>query len=169
MFVPDKRDKWLDSRLNPSDGLQWQPYLFVSVFIGALLTLVTGSPDVYPPGSSIDGLDWFWVIGALFSCPVAFGASWLMKHKSGMIRYISLWLRLAASIGVITSIVAYQAQRISSGQGHPFEDVILLASVVYMSVLVVRDVQFLTLTEQVATLLRKRELDRESISCALMT
>lgn len=133
--------------------LSWTPFLFAASFYGALLTILLGDPNIIPPGNVFGTVDWMWLMGALTTPFTALLSVWLIRHQSGRMRYFAFWLRIASNIGLITSILSYQVQRIFEGTGHPFEDVILFASVLYMVVLVVADVRILSQAEKLAGVL----------------
>lgn len=156
LFVPVYDHSWYAARVEAKEDVKWQPFLFTAAFFGALLTLVVGDGDTFPPGDSFDVFDWMWLVAA-FVCPVTAALSaWSVERLSGRKRYFAMWGRLASNIGLLTSIISYQVERVFSGEGHPFEDAVLFASVLFLLVIIVGDIKFLALTERLADQLLRR-------------
>lgn len=161
LFVPSWDHSWYQARSEAKEEVKWQPFLFASAFIGALLTLIFGNDSTVPPGGSFNIFDYMWLIAA-FVCPITAAISaWAINNFDGKKRYFSMWGRLASNIGLLTSILAYQIERVFGGNGHPFEDTVLFASAVFLAIIIVGDIKFLTLTERLADqLLRRTHADQ---------
>lgn len=161
LFVPSWDHAWYKARSEAKEEVKWQPFLFAAAFIGAALTLLIRNDSTVPPGGSFNVFDFMWLIAA-FICPVSAAVSaWAINSFTGRKRYFAMWGRLASNIGLLTSILSYQVERILSGFGHPFEDSILFASVVFLVVIILGDIKFLTLTERLADeLLRRNHADK---------
>lgn len=142
-------------RLNLRPTLAWQPWLHLAVLLGSLLTLVFGDRDMIPP---VDGWDWVWLTAGITAPIVGFVSIWLMKHRTGQVRYRAFWLRLAANCGVVTTMSAYEVARVSREiqypiEYHPLVDTVFLAAILFMIVVIYRDVKFLILVEKVAAMI----------------
>lgn len=160
MFLPPADKEWIKSRLEVRADLHWQPWLFTATFYGALLTLLLGGVALVPPGVDVGGFEWVWLLAAFTCPPVAFAAAWFVRHGKGRVRYIAMWVRLAADIGVLTSLTTFLVERIFFGVGHPFEYAIFTACCLFLAVICARDVKLLILTERLADRLLREDLCR---------
>jgi len=153
MFPPRTRQYYMDRLMMKSD-LPWEPWLHCGVWIATVLAIVIGDAGVIPP---IRGVDWVWVIFGLVSPIVGFFSVWKIEYGRGRTRYIAIWSRTAADLGLCVSILTYLAARWSAGQlgiSGVLSDVILFLSAWFTFTLVYRDVRFLAATEKLAAKLR---------------
>jgi hypothetical protein len=146
---------YYQARLSLKADLAWQPYLHPAVFIGSFLTILFGDRDMIPP---VDHWDWVWLGGGLVSPIAGFTSIWIMKKKPGRPRYRAFWLRLASNIGVATTMMVYEIARFSTEirspiEYHPLVDTVFLASILFMLVLIYRDIKFLLIMERVAAVI----------------
>lgn len=166
LFAPLPYHDYYSARLSMKAELSWQPYLHTTVWWGIVATMMVGDPMFYPPG---DGLDWIWLLGGLTFPIVGLTAVWLLKHGSGTQRYAAFWLRLASDIGLASVLMAYEVERLCVapftppcvGCGvmwQPFVDPIITGCIVFLGVLIYRDIRFLRITESVADKLISGEL-----------
>ena len=136
-------------------NLSWEPWLHSGIWIATIATLIFGDQGVVPP---INGEDWVWVFFGL-TCPViAFFSASAIKRKPGRIRYLAIWTRTMADIGLVTGILAYLLARLNVGLlgvSHIFGDVILLLCAWFTSVLIYRDIKFLIATEKLASFIHQ--------------
>lgn len=159
-FWPPGDASWWRRRLSVKADLAWQPFLFTAVFWGAVITLVyrwLDIMDVDPPGKDIDSIEGIWLWGALTAPVLGYVSVQVIQHGSGRWRYAALWCRLAADIGVATSLLCFGLRRFFDGPGHPFGQAILIACVSFLVFLTVRDVKFLIATEHLASYLTRRD------------
>lgn len=143
------------ARLNLQPALSWQPWLHPAIMLGSILTLVFGDRDMIPP---INGWDWVWLTAGIISPPLGFWSIWLMKHHTGRVRYRAFWLRLAANAGAVTTMSAYEVARFSVElsdpiEYHPLVDTVFLAAILFMVVVIYRDLKFLVLVERLAAVI----------------
>lgn len=151
LVVPQRDDSWSRARLAIRPELAWQPYLFLAMFYGTVASVALGDSGFTPPGKEFDVHEVVWAVTGFFSPILAFVAVWMIVHKEGRARYVALWLRLSSDIGAMTSLLAFLTYQLPRGEEHPFDGAILGGSVVFLALLVWRDVRFLVATERVAT------------------
>lgn len=162
MLVPAYDEEWFKARLCGKPEVKFQPYLSTAIFYGAVFTLLIGDPWINPPGPDGVGIiDSIWIVSAIIFPLIALISDWAIVKRCGRRRYFAMWTRLIANVGLMTALMSYQAERLLSGQGHPFEDTILFVSIVYLLVLIVGDIRFLTLTERLADELVQRQYEHE--------
>jgi hypothetical protein len=150
LVVPAPDEDWSRARMGVRADLAWQPYLFLAVFYGTILSVTLGDKTIDPPGADFEAAEWLWSITAIGSPPLAFVAVWMIIHTSGRWRYLALWLRLAADIGIMAAMIAYLYEHIATRAEHPFEGAIVVASIIFIWVLIWRDIRFLIITERLA-------------------
>ena len=158
LVIPTPDETWAKARMGIRADLAWQPYLFLAIFYGTLISVFFGTESVDPPGTAFEQAEWLWAITGLGAPTLAFVAVWRITNRTGRCRYRALWLRLAADILAITSMIAFLYENIANHSEHPFEGAIVFASIVFISILVWRDVRFLMITEKLAKSLEDRGL-----------
>ena len=104
-----------------------------------------------------------WIAGGLLSPLLGFYAVWQIRHSHGHNRYRALWLRLAADIGIASTLGTYELQRLFhefqvTEDVHPFVDALFLGALGWVLVIIQRDLRFLFVTERVADEIRRVEL-----------
>jgi len=132
-------------------SLSWESWLHSAILIATIATLVFGDTGVVPP---INGEDWVWAFFGLTSPVIAFFSASAIKRGSGKVRYLGIWTRTMADIGLVTGILAYLLARLNVGLlgvNHIFGDVVLLFCAWFTSILIYRDIKFLIATEKLAS------------------
>lgn len=155
LFWPKLDEQWVHNRVSGNPDLAWQPFLYTAAFYGAVLSMLFTNPGDQPPGTHFSFFDFLWISGSLISPLAAFVAVWLLRHARGRSLYFAFWLRLSSGIGMTTSLVAYESQRLLySTESHPFEDSIVVAAILFLFTLTIRDVRLISMTERLALKLR---------------
>lgn len=160
MFPPDRHDYYMDRLMLKAD-LPWEPWLHCGVWLATALALIFGDSGIIPP---VEGVDWVWVTFGLISPPIGFFSVWALEHNRGKSRYIAIWTRMAADIGLVICILSYLAARWGVGMlglNSILSDMILFFSAWFTLTLVHRDIRFLAATERLADLLHRdaKEID----------
>jgi len=135
--------------------LSWEPWLHSGIWIATIATLFFGDQGVVPP---INGEDWVWVFFGLTAPVIAFLSASAIKRRSGKTRYVAIWARTMADVGLVTGILAYLLARLNVGLlgvSHIFGDVILLFCAWFTSILIYRDIKFLIATEKLASFIHR--------------
>lgn len=164
MFPPDRHEYYADRLLLKAD-LPWEPWLHCGVWIATFLALMFGDTGIVPP---VTGVDWVWVSLGLTSPVLGFFSVWELEHGQGKSRYMAIWGRMAADIGLSTAILAYLAARWGEGllgASSVLSDVILFLSAWFTLVLVHRDIKFLSATEQLASIIHRDEIGEHILRC----
>jgi hypothetical protein len=133
--------------------IAFQPILYLFLW-GAFLRLAA-SPKVPASFAHVisDAYYQMWLGLGLVSPPLALLSWWLITHCRGLLRYRGMWFRLAADIGMFTSVLAYHLVVVLNNpvnESRMFSRYIVAACMVFMLTLIVRDMWALQLTEQVA-------------------
>jgi hypothetical protein len=159
-FWPPGNAEWWKQRLSIRADLAWQPFLFTAVWWGACLTMILRILDIYdvdPPGKSIDSIEGIWLYGALSFPVVGYISVQVIQNGRGKWLYGALWCRLAADIGVATSLFCFMLREAVTDEAHPFMLTIMAAAVLFLTFLTVRDIKFLVATERLANYLARRD------------
>lgn len=148
MFPPSDTSYFL-GRFKLKTELPWEPWIHAAVWTSVLVTLVIGELNLYPPAGNED---WVWLTFGLISSPIGFFSQWALKYAGGHGRYIALWTRMLADVGLAVTILAYL---ISQWAGedirvHITSSVILIFSAWFVLTIVVRDIRFIILTEKIS-------------------
>lgn len=156
--LPADGDEYYAARLSMKPSLPWMPYLHPALLVGSLLTLLFGDRNMIPP---INGWDWVWLTAGITSPLVGFWSIWIMHHYTGRLRYRAFWMRLAANIGLLTAMSSYEVARftvelVDPIEYHPLVDTVFLAAILFVSVVIWRDIKFLLVVERVAALIYKQ-------------
>lgn len=160
LMFPPVDDEYYRERLSLKADLAWEPWLHCGVWISMLIILITGEEGIMPP---INGVDWVWLVFGLVSPPIGFFSVWTLAFKEGKARYAALWMRMVSDIGLCIAMILYQFDRFEDhddhleaiGLGHGvLPNLVLFLCVWFTSTLVVRDIRFLFLTEQLAAKIR---------------
>lgn len=93
---------------------------------------------------------------SLLCPPLALAALWMIESKDGHMKYRGFLLRLGADVGQATAITVYTIVRLSMGDFHVYPMGALIACVIFVWHLVMRDVTRLILVENLATQIHKR-------------
>ena len=154
--------------LPPNDDwpiIPWQPLLFLSTWVTALILLFWGDFTNIPPETADqvrDNVGVLWVGLSLACPPLGLWSMHLIRHKTGATRYRGLWLRLAADLGQLAALTVYSTVRFSEGDYHIYSQGILVAALIFVSFLVYRDCRTLLRTELLARHIVRRALDGEA-------
>lgn len=157
VFFPPKDD--IDWVIIP-----WQPLLFVSCWISAIIMLIWGdfTNIPYETADQVTGAGGVWVWLSLV-CPVlALGSLHLIRFTKGKRRYCGFWLRLAADMGQGAALTVYTVARFMDGDHHLYTMALLTACMVFVGMLVYRDSRTLIRTEKLANKLIREE-DRHGL------
>lgn len=152
MFPPDRHDFYID-RVTLKADLPWEPWLHAGVWIAVAVTLVQQEWLLYPPG---DAADWVWLLFGLLSPPLGFASVWMLEFHRGRVRYIAIWMRMVADIGLSVALISYLINRAFSGQLGAIGitgDIILATAAWFNMTLVSRDIRFIVATEKLAALI----------------
>lgn len=152
MFPPDRHDFYV-GRLTLKSDLPWEPWLHAGVWLAVLMTIILGEFGLYPP---TDPPDLVWLFFGLVAPPVGFFSVWMLEYNPGRARYVALWLRMVADVGLAVAIGAYLFNRLMTGQlgtQSIMADMILGLSAWFTMTLVARDVRFILATEKLASLI----------------
>lgn len=150
LVVPTPDETWSQARMGIRADLAWQPYLFLAIFYGTAISILVGSDNVDPPGEDFELTEILWAITGLGSPVLAFVSVWMIINKTGRCRYRALWMRLSSDFLAMTAMITFLYEHIAIHSEHPFEGAIVIASIVFMGLLVWRDIRFLFITELVA-------------------
>ena len=164
MFPPGRHEYYAERLLVKSD-LPWEPWLHAGVWLATMLSLVFGDQGLVPP---VYGVDWVWVVLGLVSPVVGFFSVWALEHGAGRVRYLAIWGRMAADIGLSAAIIAYLFARWDEGMlgvSSVLSDVILFLSAWFTLTLVHRDIKFLSATEHLAKIIHNNELEKYLSRC----
>lgn len=151
--------RWLQRWVVPPDSPDWakvafQPMLYLAVWIGAILYLTIG--DVTAIDKDLQGgMSNAWLSLSLICPPVAWGSLHLITHGTGAWKYRGFWLALGADIGQFTALLIYTVQKFGSGDYHVYSVTTLVAIVVFVMHLVMRDVKRLRQVEALARTLHR--------------
>lgn len=154
MFPPHRHDFYID-RVTLKSDLPWEPWLHCGVWLSVIATIILGEWHLYPPR---DFADWVWLTAGISSPTLGFASVWMLEFHPGKVRYVALWLRMIADLGLSVAIIAYLCNRISTGQLGAVSimgDVILGTAAWFTLTLVARDVRFIIATEKLAALIYK--------------
>lgn len=156
LFWPPTDENWVKARASQGADVTYQPFLYCAAFYGALVTLLWWDGTDLPPGTDFGFFDVLWLSGSLISPLAGFAAVWLLRHERGKVRYFAFWMRMASGVGMITSLSAFESQRILfSQEAHPFEVAGVVGTITFLAVLVVRDIKILLITEHMADHIRE--------------
>lgn len=157
-MFPPKRQSYYLNRLNIQAELPWEPWLFCGVWFGVLFTVIFGEAGLVPP---FDFIDSFWVMFGLISPPIGFFSLWALDNLHGKAKYIAIWTRMSADIGLSACILIYLAVRgrATEYDFHYLGDVMLAFCAWFALVLVKRDIDFLVTTEKLASIIYQRNVD----------
>ncbi len=154
MFPPHRHEYYSDRLLLKAD-LPWEPWLHCGVWLATFFALIFGDHGVVPP---VDGVDWVWVGFGLVSPVLGFFSVWALECNRGRSRYVAIWTRMVADIGLVVAILGYLAARWGAGGlgiSSLMSDIILFLSSWFTLTLVQRDIKFLVATEKLAALIHR--------------
>lgn len=156
----------LRGRLNSWLSRPWalvpfQPILFFFLFVGTIHVIGFSIPNSMEIAV---GHVTYHVWAALgVGCPPLLLVSWLMiRFGNSHMIYAAMWLRLGADMGQLFALAAFGAARLAyiTSYGEPGLYVVFItaACLLFLSLLVVRDVAKLILVERVARRLNGRRV-----------
>lgn len=137
-------------------ALRFQPLAFLFLWLGTWHVLWT---DNYPPielSQVIGAWAYGGWIGLSLGSPVLLGAAYLAMRSNRYAKYVGLWLRLAADFGQAVAVGVFLAAWIvQRGAGENDYRLYLfftaVSVLVFLVVMVVRDVWQLVVVERLAT------------------
>ena len=157
LMFPPNGYHWHNNRMALKMDLPWEPWLHATVWLSAIYTIIVGEFALYPP---TDSADIVWLVSGLTAPPVGFASVWMLAFKTGLPRYLAIWLRMVADLGLSISLLTYLCSRFeaeSLGWFGITADAIVFASAWFTLTLVVRDIRFIVATERLANII---EADR---------
>lgn len=159
-YVPADDDFWVARQAMKAD-LAWQPYLYTAVFFGAMLTMIVGDSDTVPP---VDRIDATWLVFGVLAPAMGFVASLMVRIGHGQVRYSAFWLRVGANVGLIAALLTHQVatmdldrlhpMSLSHDRLHPMSLSLMVSCLIFLVVLIAKDLHFLVVAERVAQKLR---------------
>ena len=163
MFPP--RD-FQTSRLALEGDLPWEPWIHPAMWLGAAGAIIFGDGDLVPP---IDGTDYVWLSFGIISPVLGFCSVWMLAYGTGASRYVAMWMRTIADLGIVLAIAFYEFEKmvahgnsvIFQGLGQGFvPNLVMIFAAWYMSVLVWRDVKVLIAVEKLAASIHMGQRER---------
>ena len=164
MFPPTHKE-YHSMRLMLRGDLPWEPWLHCGVWLSTFWVLVFGEALVIPP---IDHQDIIWITFGLLSPPIGFASVWMLAFYTGRVKYVALYMRMVADLGLCIGLAGYQYARFAAHQNIVWPngslgavgDTLVLLSIAYMLTMVWKDIKFIIATEKLAALIYKdvREL-----------
>ena len=154
-----RTNKYLISDVWPA--VRFQAILYLFLWASCIRLAVS---DVEPPSfSEINSSQYFyaaWLTQGIVSPTLAAVAWFLIEKRSGRKRYIGMWFRVAADIGMLSVIMAFHiadvSEVVSGGRGaHIFERYGWASIIIFVVLLIIRDVWTLALTESTARKIRQ--------------
>lgn len=146
--------------------VSYQPVLYLFVWGAALRVAITSDTPIPFDVVFSPYVETAWVPLGLICPPLAFLAWWLMGHKCRLPRsaLAGLWLRLAADAGQfavlqIFFIVSFAVDP-HSDESHVYSAYILASAMLFMLIVLVRDVWSLVMTEKLAGVIARSEKER---------
>lgn len=138
----------------------FQPIIGLFIMAASIRLTFTDIPPVKFDGFIGGNFYHLWLILGIASPTTAFMA-WLMSHKPGRCRYLSMWFRLAADIGFLTVLGAWHLAAVfhdaslNETEGTVYARYIQGSLVLFFIVLVIRDVWSLVITERLANQIQR--------------
>lgn len=134
--------------------IRFQPILFVFLFVGAVFLFVKRPTLPTMSAMAGSGPAYTWFVLAL-ACPPLLFIAWLMIHYgTGRKTYLGYWMRFAADAGQAVSFGTWMLV-LTSDQTPELEDayawIVLTSILVFLIVLVVRDVLKVVLLERTSS------------------
>lgn len=141
--------------------LRFQPILFLVCWLGTIHVWATDNPPI-GFAESLGHWGWPMWLTLSLSAPVMLAAAYAAVYLgSGYVRYMGLWLRLGANLGQLAALSAFLATFISQrGISNDYRLYFLFLAagiVVFLVLMIVRDVWQLALTERIAARIRSHE------------
>ena len=131
--------------------IAFQPRLYLGLWLGSVAALLGGLPAAFLDDRGfVEVWAWAWSVLSLASAPAALLSLWMVNSANGKWKYRGLWLRIAADIGQFTALVVYAAERITFGGLGPYPTAILMAVLVFVAHLVMRDMGRVHAVEKLA-------------------
>lgn len=157
--------RWLQQWVVPPEGTEdwqrvsFQPMLYLATWVATWIILLWGDlTNSHHPGAFRDeSTETFWIWGSLgLVAPLlGIGSLRLITHGKGKWRYRGLWLRLAADVGQFTSMALYTIARLGVGDFHVYPVSCMLACLLFVFHLNLRDLNRLRAVEKLATELHR--------------
>jgi hypothetical protein len=163
LMFPPIHPEYHGLRLALKGDLPWEPWMHCAVWVSMFMVLIHGDRGVAPPDELIE---WSWIIGGLIFPPLGFSSVWVLAHKTGRLRYIAIWVRTVADVGLALSLFLYQLSRLEVqgfeplgwGEDGLVPNVVMNFSIWFLMVLGIRDVKLLIATEKLASKIRAGDL-----------
>ena len=137
--------------------IRFQPVLFFFFAVAIIHVLVFR----LPPTSFIELVGpvftWMWIVLALVAPPLLLTA-WCLIRRGGRRAFLGYWLRLSADLAQLCSFTAYFSALLQDPEPEPedlYAVIVLSATVVFLVLLVLRDVVKVGLLEKISIHLRE--------------
>ena len=150
---------------DPWHRVPFQPILYLMLW-GAVLRMVTTDTDTPIPFSALyfENVEVLWGWLGLTCPPLALLAWWLItKCRWKKAPLAGLWVRLGADVGQFIALLAYHIVVTFTGphyatEGRVYARYVVGAALMFVALLVIRDLWAIALTERIAGRIRR---DRE--------
>lgn len=134
-------------------AIRFQPILYLFIF-GAGIRLAK-NPDEPSNFATVITTNIYWVwLSLMIGSPVLSLMSWIaIEKRSGRTRFMGMWSRLAADIGMLTTLVTFHAAEAltrNEGESHLLSRYIVAATIMFVFSLIIRDVWTLIVMERLA-------------------
>ena len=145
--------------------IAFQPMLYLCLWVAAIVIIVKGDFATIPPifADEHSGVAfWLWSGLSLICPPLAMVSLWFIQSPHGERKYQGLWLRLAADVGQLTAVVVYLILRFAIGDWHVYPMGALIACVIFVAHLVLRDAERIYVVEKLASKIHQKEFLRDA-------
>lgn len=159
LMVPPVEHDMVEQRLRLKGDPPWEPWLHAAVWVSVLSVIAFGETGIVPPAET---RDWVWMSFGLISPIVGFFSVWALVYgSSGQSKYVAIWLRTLADLGVVFTIGLYQLTTIVEGQYRSrLANTVLTFAAAYMFLLVWRDLRLVVRVEKLASDIHAKYLER---------
>ena len=133
-------------------AVRFQPMLYLFIW-GATIRLALNKSE--PPRFDVIAHDFYvvWLTLGIVGPMLELLAWWLIQKRAGRWRFMGMWLRLSADIQVATVMVSYHLVGVldrNPSEAKIFARYMSSVAMLFVVVLVVRDIWTLVLTERMA-------------------
>ena len=143
--------------------IAFQPMLYLCLWVSAVFVVIVDrfQPTVFS-SEHAGSVFWVWAGLSLVCPPLAMFSLWLIQSPNGARKYQGLWVRLAADVGQLTAITMYSALRFASGDWHIYPMGVVVAAVIFVAHLVMRDAKRILVVEKLASKIHQKEFLRDA-------